>query len=68
MSAENTDSDSVMQQRVNPAVTAMEGTIYTNLFGTPLVAHKWANSTALNSQLRDAILRFEAKARKHSQD
>jgi uncharacterized protein (TIGR02466 family) len=62
MSAIKTDSDSVMQRRVNPAITAIEGTIYTNLFGTPLMVHKWANSTALNSELRDAILRFEAKA------
>src|ERR1700738_2227857 len=62
MSATKTDSDSVMQHRVNAAITAMEGTILTNLFGTPLMVHKWANSTALNSELRDAILRFETKA------
>jgi hypothetical protein len=27
------------------------------------MVHKWANSAALNSELRDAILSFEAKAR-----
>jgi uncharacterized protein (TIGR02466 family) len=62
MSATKTDSDSVTQQRVNAATTAMEGTISTNLFGTPLIARKWADSTALNCELRNAILSFEAKA------
>ena len=51
-----------MQPRVNSTSTAMQSTMYTNLFATPLVVHRWANSAALNSELRDAILSLEAKA------
>ena len=36
----------------------MEGTHYTNLFGSPLMAHKWEESGALNEDLRSRILAF----------
>jgi uncharacterized protein (TIGR02466 family) len=39
----------------------MDGTRYTNLFGSPLMAHKWEDSTALNSELKKAILDTETK-------
>ena len=40
----------------------MEGTRYTNLFGSPLLAHKWEDSAALNADLRARILAFQATA------
>jgi uncharacterized protein (TIGR02466 family) len=40
----------------------MDGTHFTNLFGSPLFAHKWEGSSALNAELKSAILKFEAKA------
>ena len=37
----------------------MEGTNYTHLFGSPLMAHKWADSDGLNAELRQRILEFQ---------
>jgi uncharacterized protein (TIGR02466 family) len=34
----------------------VEGTKYTNLFGSPLMAHKWVDCEALNTELRTRIL------------
>jgi len=40
----------------------MEGTNYTNLFGSPLMARKWEDSAPLNAELRARILDFQRQA------
>ncbi len=35
-------------------------TNYTNIFGSPLMAHRWADAETLNRDLRAAVLRHEA--------
>ena len=39
----------------------MDGTHYTNLFGSPLFAHKWEDSEALNNELKSTILDHQLK-------